>query len=78
MYLQIKAYVDKNAKNGQEYAQQELRSVTLPSSFSTTFDPWSVITLYIIVCIKLIIGYSSVDYSQKLLMHVYVHGGPSK
>ena len=42
MSVQIKTYVDKNAKNGHEYAQQELSNVTLPSSFSTTFDPWSV------------------------------------
>ena len=60
--VQIKAYADKNGKSGQEYAQHELSDVTLPSSFSTTFDPWSVnynivvmLSLHMIsfVCIKL-------------------------
>ena len=49
VFVQIKTYVDKNAKNGQEYAQQELSNVTLPSSFSTTFDPWSVKISYCVV-----------------------------
>ena len=42
LYIQIKAYADKYPKGGQEFAQQELSGVTLPSSFSATFDPWSV------------------------------------
>ena len=42
LYIQIKTYADKYPKGGQEYAQQELSGVTLPSSFSATFDPWSV------------------------------------
>ena len=45
IYAQVKAYTDKNAKNaknGQEYTQQQLSGVTLPSSFCTTYDPWSV------------------------------------
>ena len=37
--VQIKTYADKYPKVGQEYAQEQLNSVTLPSSFSATFDP---------------------------------------